>query len=252
MRPLETYTLSPKLTVYSAQKLPELIQFLNQQILELARQTMASNSSFSIALAGGKTPQLLFQELAQNSSSWEGWQIFFSDERLVPPEHPDSNFGTAYRLWLQQIPESCYFRFHGEAKDSALEAKRYETAIEKRVPRQTGHLFPSFDLILLGMGNDGHTASLFPETNALQEEKRGVVVNQTPYGPRFTFTFPLINHAKQVWILVTGAEKSDCLHDVFQTDSAPQYPVQKVNPFTGQLCWFIDEKAAQKIQWKKM
>ena len=206
---------------------------------------------FRIALAGGSTPRPIYRLLAQDPyMDFQRWQVFWSDERCVPPTSPESNYHMVKEALLDRLerPPSLVFRMAGEGEPDAA-AIAYARAVRELVPPNpaagTGET-PRFDMIVLGMGGDGHTASLFPGTDALQERARLVVANRVPQleTTRLTFTYPLINAARRVLILVSGAEKSAVLRAALAGSAgAMQYPVQGVQPIKGNLTWLVDEAA---------
>ncbi|MEK7483308.1 MAG: 6-phosphogluconolactonase [Planctomycetota bacterium] len=242
MIPIE-YSLSPKITFFCFPKLPEMLFFLAERLKNLAEEEVQNKGFFSIALSGGQTPRQLYEKIAQYPISWNDWRIFFSDERAVPRNALNSNFSMAHQALLSLVPESSYFRISGELADLNQGALFYEKQLLQHLPLHPQTQIPQFDLILLGVGTDGHIASLFPNSPALLEEKRLVVSNPGPFYDRITFTFPLLNHAKQLWILTTGSEKALILNKVFQTYSQKKYPVQGLNPKEGHLYWFADQAA---------
>lgn len=225
------------------------------QDLSLAIQrTVASHGCFSLALAGGSTPRAVYLRMAQlcqeTPQLCQAVDFFWGDERTVPPDHPDSNYRMAMESWLgpAMISPDRIHRMAGEAKDLAVAAGDYERLIRKHVPgRENG--VPTLDLVLLGMGDDGHTASLFPMTEALCVTDRLVVENHVPQlrTHRLTMTYPLINHARQVWFLVSGSSKAMRLREVLSPDptTAATYPCHFIDPTSGQLKWYLDEAAAE-------
>lgn len=211
---------------------------------------------FRIALAGGSTPRPVYELLATDPDiDWARWQIFWSDERTVPLDHPQSNYGMVKDALLSKIPcrPAMVMRMMGEV-DPDASATYYEEIVRALVPPNpglaTGSL-PRFDLILLGMGSDGHTASLFPHTEALHEKKRLVVANRIPQldTTRLTFTAPLINASRRVFFLVSGEDKAAALRAVHQGPHQPdEYPSQLIHPVAGNLVWLVDEAAASEIK----
>lgn len=211
---------------------------------------------FTIALAGGSTPRPLYAALARDPDiDWKRWRIFWSDERCVPPDHPDSNYGMVHQVLLSQpgVKPQLVMRMAGELEPEVA-AANYEAIVRELVPaaydQVTGDR-PRFDLILLGMGADGHTASLFPHTPALAEQKRLVVANPVPalQTTRLTFTFPLINAARRILVLVSGADKAQALHDVLVGPHRPDaLPAQAIHPVAGQVTWLVDEAAFHLIE----
>ncbi len=210
--------------------------------------------SFSIALSGGSTPRGLFRLLTEDpyrsQCHWPVCTIFWGDERCVPPDHSDSNFRMAKENLLDHVPidPRHVFRMEGEREpeDAAL---RYEQVLSEQLHIGKNDL-PQFDLILLGMGPDAHTASLFPGTTALQETKRTVVANwvEKLQTFRITLTPPVLNAAKNVVFLVCGQDKAQAVQSVLEGPRAPErYPSQLVNPLSGGLTWIMDQSAASLL-----
>ena len=205
---------------------------------------------FSIALAGGSTPRTLYEQLASDALRtripWARVQLFFGDERAVPPDHRDSNYAMAARALLSKVDVQAY-RMEAELG----RAQAYEELLRTHVTAHDGSI-PVLDLVLLGLGEDGHTASLFPGTAALHERTHAVVMNDVPQldTQRMTLTYPALNAARRVWLLVTGERKRDLvaelLGDTPRTDTA-RYPVQGVAPTDGELVWWLDRAAAARL-----
>ncbi len=209
-----------------------------------------------MALSGGSTPRELYQMLAQESAReipWERLEVFFGDERAVPPEHPESNYRLALETLLARVPigPDRVHRMRAEDADLSRAALEYERRIRERVPPGPGGL-PSFDLVWLGVGTDGHTASLFPGSAALREEHRLVAeaVEPTRGGRRLTFTLPLINAARRVQFLVVGAQKADIVKEILGRSgpSGEELPAARVSPVAGEVEWLLDRAAAAGIQ----
>jgi 6-phosphogluconolactonase len=207
-----------------------------------------------VALSGGSTPRRLHRALAteaiETSVPWSGIEFFWSDERHVPPDHADSNYKMAYDTLLSKVPvtPAQVHRVRAEEADAAIVAREYEQEIRAIVPQQDG--VPRFDLILLGLGTDGHTASLFPGTAALHERTRLCVDNWVPRlsTRRITMTLPLLNAARAVWFLVSGADKAGVVRDVLTpTPSDLEYPARLVQP-RGELTWMLDREAASQLR----
>jgi 6-phosphogluconolactonase len=195
-----------------------------------------ARGEFRLALSGGNTPKPVFEELAQRPLDWSRVIITFGDERCVPPDDERSNYLMACRTLLDAvpIPPENVLRMKGEI-DPATAAAEYDAALQERSPEGTFR----HDLILLGMGPDGHTASLFPGTPALEERSRLVVENYVPQQKmnRITFTYPLIDAARHVCFLVNSAGKDAILEEVFSGTS--NYPCAAVNPTDGRLTWLL-------------
>jgi 6-phosphogluconolactonase len=212
-------------------------------ILDLAHKALAERKEFRVALSGGNTPRPVYSEIARLARDfpWERVLITFGDERCVPPGDEQSNFRMAREsLFLPAaIPEKSILRMRGEI-DPQIAAQEYEDQIDL-LATQRGEQIYRHDLILLGLGPDGHTASLFPGTAALEENTRRVVANFVPKFNtwRLTFTFPLINHARHVCFLVNANKQADLIERVLGGDS--QYPAARVDPFAGRLTWILGE-----------
>lgn len=224
-----------------------------QRIVELAHAAIQARGAFHLALSGGSTPRLLYARLASPSVApridWNKVHIYFGDERSVPPDHPDSNYRMAREAMLESlpIPPTQIHRLPGESADLERAAQGYAALLERQLPLLEG--MPAFDLILLGMGDDGHTASLFPGTTALAQQRRWVVpVFVDKLGTwRLTFTYPLINNAANVLLLVAGASKAPRLREILAAPAAAAaYPVQGVRP-RGRLEWYLDQAAAADL-----
>lgn len=218
--------------------------------------SIAKRRAFRIALAGGSTPRPVYELLAADRDiDWRKWHLFWGDERTVPPTDPQSNYAMTREALLDRLstPPGLVVRMAGELPPDEA-ALRYEHSVRQLVAPsiedKTGDL-PRFDLILLGMGDDAHTASLFPQTLALEEQERLVVANPVPKleSTRLTFTYPLINAARRVLILATGEGKAKALRKVISGTHDPQRrPVQGIAPVSGQLTWLVDEAAFSKVQ----
>ena len=217
----------------------------------LAGHYTDNQGRFTIALSGGATPRRLYELLASPPHSdgmqWDRWHVFWSDERCVPPDHDDSNYRMAKEALLDgvPIPPAQVRRMQGEAVPHVA-AQEYEDVVR----RATRSVSPSFDLILLGVGEDGHTASLFPGTLALAEHNRLVLHNWVPalQVHRITFTLPLINAAKVVAFLDTDESKAEVLRSVIEPlpgESVP--PAAMVRPSSGTVHWFLSQGAAKML-----
>jgi 6-phosphogluconolactonase len=203
-----------------------------------------TNGRFFVALAGGSTPKAAFQLLAsqyKDRVDWTNVHFYFGDERMVPPDHPDSNYGMAQATLLSRVPVSAeqVHRIQGELAPM-------EAADDYALQLRPVGMPPRFDLILLGMGPDGHTASLFPGTAALNETRAPVTANYVPKLDtwRVTLTHPVLSNAEQVIIAAAGAEKADALKTALEGPSG-SVPVQLVQP--KHLTWLVDRAAAAKL-----
>ena len=230
----------------------ELFQAAAAEFIALASTAIRDHEKFSVALSGGSTPKSLYSVLAKATLSWEKIFFFWSDERHVPPDHPDSNYRMAKEALLSKVPvpPENIFRVRAEEKDANVVARDYEEALRSFFRLRPGE-FPRFDLILLGLGPDGHTASLFPNTPALNETKRLVVANWVEKFKtnRITFTYPVLNYAACVIFLVSGGDKSEIVREVLENPGA-DLPSQKVHPANGRLLWLLDKDAASKLSKK--
>ncbi len=224
-----------------------LIQRSLELVVNCIEAAIAERGQCTIALAGGSTPKPLYEQLALQVLPWEQIHVFWGDERYVLPDHPDSNEGMARRTWLDQVPFPAA-NIHPVPTDlpkPEMAAEQYEKAIQLFFGVSPGE-FPSFDVILLGMGDDGHTASLFPKTAALQVQDRLVAVGHKDGQPRITFTAPLINHARHVIFIVAGANKRSALAAVFApAEDDSLYPARLIRPM-GKLWWLLDQAAGER------
>jgi 6-phosphogluconolactonase len=208
-----------------------------------------SGNTFHLAISGGKTPDLLFSVLASkypDSSLWQKVHFWWVDERMVPPSNPESNFGVAQKLLFSQIsiPEENVHRIKGENAPE-VEALSYSAQIQKNIPQSNG--WPVFDLILLGMGDDGHTASIFPDQMHLLDSERICEVATQPQSgqKRITLTGRAISHAKKVCFLITGLNKAERLSEIWNNpEKANSLPAAHIHPENGDLEWYLDEPAA--------
>jgi 6-phosphogluconolactonase len=212
-------------------------------ILRHARAALAERDQFRIALSGGNTPRAVYAELARigRDLPWDRVYFTFGDERCVPPDDEQSNFRMARdSLFIPAVvPEKSIARMRGEL-DPQVAAQEYQDGLDL-LAAQRGETIYRHDLILLGMGDDGHTASLFPGTAALEENGRRVVANFVPKFDtwRITFTFPLINHARQICFLANVNKNPALLEKVLAGD--PQYPAARVEATDGNLTWILGE-----------
>lgn len=219
--------------------------------LELVRHkiqdAIATQGQCTIALAGGSTPKPLYEALAQEAIDWRKLHVFWGDERYVPSDHPDSNEGMARKAWLDhvEIPFENIHAMPTDAVEPAIAAEWHDQHLRDFFNVAPG-AFPCFDIVLLGMGDDGHTASLFPHTPALDVCERWVTVGSKHGDPRLTFTIPLINHAQSVIFLVAGANKNEALGKVLAPDTASvdakTVPARYIRP-QQELWWLLDAAA---------
>jgi 6-phosphogluconolactonase len=223
-----------------------------QEFVQAATSAVAEKHSFTVALAGGSTPKALYSLLATDpvlraQLPWDKMHLYFGDERTVGPDHPDSNFRMATETLISKSPlkPEQVTRIKGEYEDTEKAAQEYEQALRASFKLADGQ-FPQFDLVLLGMGNEGHTLSLFPGTKALHETRRIAVRNWIGklYTERITLTAPAVNQAAQAIFMVTGADKALALKGVLEGPYEPeQLPAQMIQPQSGKLLWLVDTAA---------
>jgi 6-phosphogluconolactonase len=221
------------------------------EFVSAARKAVAKKGRFGVALSGGNTPRGVYSLLAAEGDSlpWSRIFVFFGDERCVPPDHPDSNYRMANESLLSRvpIPQENIFRVQAELP-AEVAAQRYEDALRQFFRPAAGE-FPQFDLVFLGMGEDGHTASLFPGSAALDERSRFVVANWVEKfkSYRITLTFPVLNNAAEVCFVVAGSGKAAVIHDIFAAGQREKYPAGRVRPVSGKLLWMVDREAAEML-----
>lgn len=220
--------------------------------LEAALRAIDERGRFTVALSGGASPQPLFRTIAEQAPNWGiDWgaaHVFWVDERCVPPDHPDSNFRMAQELLLSRLPApgAVIHRIAGELppKESAI---RYEEDLSLAFG---GDELPVFDMIFLGVGSDGHTASLFPGMESKGNEGRKAVAMYAENldSHRVTLTLPVINNARRVVIMVTGAGKADIVAEILEGKNAGRYPAGRVAPLRGTLTWLLDADAGKNLR----
>lgn len=244
---IQTFDQRHDIVVVGDQK--QTLEYCVEHFINTANKAINDNNLFTVALSGGSTPKGIYQMLASPANKgrvdWNKVMLFWSDERTVGPDHPDNNYKMAMDAGFNQIgvPKENIFRMVGES-DLELNAQAYEKKIIEKVPGG------SFDLIMLGMGDDGHTASLFPRTHGLQTSEKLVVVNFIPSLDvwRLTLTFECINKGKSVVFYVFGASKSDTLKKVLEGPFLPDdYPAQKVGTPKHHSLWIVDKEAAKHL-----
>jgi 6-phosphogluconolactonase len=245
--------MKPQIQIFK--DIEALSQAAAVQFVELAEAAIDQRGRFLVALSGGGTPQRLFQLLAappyRDQVAWAKVHVFWGDERCVPPNDPGSNYGQAYQAFLKHVPlpaENIH-RVKGDLEPKAASAD-YAKVLGGFA--ETGNPWPRFDLIHLGMGEDGHTASIFPGSDPQAGADSLTLAVSGHYqgrpAQRITLTLPVINAASQVTFLVAGENKAETLEKVLHGPSLPrQFPAQRVQPKNGQLTWLVDETAAQKL-----
>ncbi len=230
-----------------ADSVEDLLAAMAESIADRAHSALRERLYFTLALAGGNTPRALYALLASRYRSrieWSRVHLFWGDERYVAHDHPASNYRMAQEALIAplNLPEENIHPMPTDCPDPLQCADRYENHL-----RDFFGSLPCFDLILLGMGADGHTASLFPGTRALQERKRWVAVGEAPTEPRvrLTLTLPVLNSARAVYFLVTGADKADAVRKVV-LEGEP-LPAGLVQPTDGERIWWLDRAAASAL-----
>ena len=226
------------------------IAFCVDHFIAIANESIAENGVFSVALSGGSTPKAIYQKLADPfyaaQIDWDKVLVFWSDERCVPPDDPESNYHMAMEAGFATlpIPTENIFRMKGEI-DPEKAAQEYETLIKTAIPSK------SFDLVMLGMGEDGHTASLFPKTHGLHPNEGLAIANFVPQKNtwRLTLTFEAINSAKHIAVYVLGKSKASMAAHILTAPYQPDdLPIQRVGTPTHKALWMMDTEAAAKLQ----
>lgn len=228
----------------------EVARVAATEVVGAAREAQRDHGSFHVALAGGDTPRRLYRQLATEAEvDWSRAELFFGDERAVGPEHPDSNYRMVRETLLEPagIAASRVHRIEAERGDLDAVARDYEAELARILGGEPGGAPPRLDLVLLGLGADGHTASLFPHSPALKEGSRWVVVNEAPgIGRRITMTFPLILRAQRVLVLVSGASKAAALALVLEGPrDLERLPAQRLA--VASVRWLFDLAAASRL-----
>jgi 6-phosphogluconolactonase len=227
-----------------------------QEFVQAAASAVREKGSFNVTLAGGSTPKALYSLLVDDPTlrsqvPWDKIHLFFGDERHVPPDHLDSNFRMATEAMISKAPlkPEQVTRIKGEYPDAEQAALEYEKALREYFRLKDGE-YPRFDLVLAGMGNEGHTLSLFPGTKALHADGRVTVRNWVGklYTERITLTAPAASNAEQVIFMVTGADKAPALKAVLEGPFEPeQLPAQLIQPKNGKLLWLVDTAAGAML-----
>lgn len=226
-------------------------EFVNQ-----AKEAVQAKGTFTVALSGGSTPKSLYTLLADDAAlrvvvPWDKVHFFWGDERHVPPDHPDSNYRMAHEALLSKVsvPPTNVHRIKSEHPEASRAADEYDQMLREFFGL-AAEQFPQFNLVLLGMGPDGHTASLFPGTEALREQTHLVVANRVEKFDtyRITLTPPVLNSAAAIIFLVSGEEKAETLQAVLQGEKQPErFPAQLISPTHGTLLWLVDRPAARLL-----
>ena len=219
---------------------------------KVAKESFDLRGCFSVAISGGSTPRSMHRMLGEepfySDIPWDKADIFWADERCVPNNHPDSNFGAAKKDFLDCVP---ILKGHIHPLQEGLSPEKGALWYQQKLIKffqQKEHEFPLFDLIFLGIGTDGHTASLFPGQKALDEMERLVisVKGGDPYVSRITMTFPVLNHAKRIIFMVSGKNKSDIVKTIFDFPKA-RLPAQRIQSLNGTITWLLDSESASML-----
>jgi 6-phosphogluconolactonase len=235
--------------------LEELSRAAAEFICEIAEEAIKERNIFTLVLSGGSTPRLLYEELARQPLSrridWQKTHIFWGDERYLPKNHPENNFALAFQSLIAKVdvPEANIHRVITEGESAQAAAEGYEKTLRNSLPSEVRSeeepYFPRFDLVLLGLGQDGHTASLFPGDPALEEKYRWVVAvdgaSASPPVPRITLTLPVFNKARCIIFLASGSNKREVFQRIINNPELLAYPAAGVRP-SGRLLWFVDER----------
>lgn len=239
-----------------AQDLQSWAREAAELVLLIGQAAIQASGRFLLSLSGGSTPKLLYDQLAApayvDRMDWSKTVFLFGDERAVPPDHPDSNFGLAQKALFTplRIAPTAIHRMRAEEQDLDLAARAYEGTI-RLVAKTPAPAWPQLDLVLLGLGDDGHIASLFPDTTALNDRARLAVPNQSPKGvaARLTMTLGVINQASVVLFLITGGGKASMVRSILEPRSETErtLPASLVKPKNGRVIWLLDRPAASAL-----
>lgn len=237
--------------------LDEIAREAARRVVSIARDAIVNRGRFDIALSGGTTPRSLYQLLAsdeyRSQIDWTKACVFWGDERRVPPGDPESDYRMAHELLLAHVavPEENIFRMQGEGLLNSAKVD-YENKLTKHF-NLARREFPRFDLILLGLGADGHTASIFPGTRAVSDLTNLVIIYEVPQlgAERMTISRSVINNARNILFLVSGEDKAAALEATLEGAKQPsRYPAQGITPVDGELTWLVDKAAASKLKVK--
>ncbi len=239
--------IDEKRSIIILKDVQEAVTFSADQFIHLAKKAIERKNSFAVALSGGSTPKAIFEKLVSSYKEKVDWKkvyLFFSDERNVDPKNSESNFFMAMQAGFQNldIPSNQIFRMQAES-DIQNNALHYEKIIQKHLGEDL------FDLVMLGIGEDGHTASLFPNTTALNEKSRLVVANYIPQKDtwRMTLTYPCINKSKHISVYVLGKNKQEILQKIFLKPFPNTYPIENIGTVKNKALFITDFHTAQKI-----
>jgi len=251
------HTSSPP-TFYSFASGAELVKALAELVLEAQKEALEKKGRFTVALSGGSLPKYLAGLIGNTRVKWDKWQVYYADERAVALDHEDSNHKLCMDVLFSKvkIPTENIHPIDITLLDDLDElSDSYEKQLIAEFASKDSARFPIFDLILLGLGPDGHTASLFPDHELLAEEDRWVAyLDDSPKPPpkRITLTYPVINHASRVAFVATGESKQDVLAEIMDDPARTSLPASRVQPTNhGKLYWFVDDAASAKVKYEK-
>ena len=245
--------VSGSVSILIARDEPSFLKKAVMVLIELTASAAEARQRATWSLSGGNTPKKLFQLLSEphykERIPWPQLHLFWGDERCVPPEHPDSNYKMVRDALLSKIsfPDANTHRMPAEMAPATDAARAYDQSL--KVFFKYERPFPAFDVMMLGMGDDGHTASLFPGTTALEENEKWVASSYVEKfsANRLTLTYPVINNARRILIMCAGDGKASVLKEVLRPGVPVRFPVQRVQPQNGELIWLLDHAAASKL-----
>lgn len=243
-------TVRPGHQVRVLEAASDVARAAREEFIRAGQAAIEVRGRFTVALSGGATPKALYGSLATKDLEWGKVEVFFGDERCVSPERQESNFRMAQEALLSRVPvpEENVHRIRGEAESAEIAAAEYEAELRKVFGEGEGA--PRFDLMLLGLGADGHTASLFPGSPALEETQRWVAANwvQRLSRTRITLTFPVLNRSAEVLFLVAGDEKAEAVRRAIEGAPAGlEVPARRVDPPGGKVVWLLDRLSATRL-----
>lgn len=242
---IEIFSFNERADIARGPTKQSTIDFAVKQFLEVATKAILERGAFHVALSGGSTPKAIFEKFTPEMLDWSKVHLYWSDERAVPPTDDDSNYKMAMDAGFSglPIPSQQIHRMIGEG-DLVVEAKNYQTLLKTNLPDGR------FDLVMLGMGDDGHTASLFPETHALTDTAEWVAANYVPQKSfwRLTLTYPAINRSRSIVVYVLGKSKAEIVKEVLTGPYLPlKYPIQGVGTMTRKPLWILDDAAGSLL-----
>ena len=241
---------NPDIKIFSTTE--KAAESLAENFFRMSEDYLHDKKNFYVALSGGNTPQIFFNKLVEkynNRIQWKNIYFFWTDERCVPPTDNDSNYGMTKQYLLDkiQIPAKNIYRIQGE-NDPLKETERYSSVIKKIIPERNN--LPSFDLTMIGMGSDGHTASIFPDQLHLIKSEKicETAIHPLTFQKRITLTGTIINNSSQIIFFVTGKNKSKVVSDIIDSSQiSSSFPAAFIKPINGKLNWYLDKDAALNL-----